>query len=247
MRGLWKLMWVEAKLFSREPMLGFFTLVFPLMMLFCFGGIYGNEPNDYFGGLGMVDVSVAGWTALVIATSAFMSLAVSAAAYREQGILRRLRLTPLSPLAVLAAQVAVLFVMTGLGMLLLIIAAKLVYGLRFDGSALSVAGAFALGALSMFSLGFVVAGLAPTARVAQVVGMVLFFPMIFLSGATIPLQAMQGAIRNYVKILPLTHVVGLLRGAWLGESWGQHLTEVAVLSGLLVVGVLISLKTFRWE
>jgi ABC-2 type transport system permease protein len=77
--------------------------------------------------------------------------------------------------------------------------------------------------------------------------MALFFPMIFLSGATIPLQAMQGAIRNYVKVLPLTHVVGLLRGAWVGESWGQHLTEVAVLSGLLVVGVLISLKTFRWE
>ncbi len=247
MRGFWKLIWIEAKLFSREPMLGFFTLAFPLMMLFCFGGIYGNKPSDYFGGLGMVDMSVPGWTCLVIATTAFMSLAVSAAAYREQGILRRLQLTPLSPAAVLTAQVAVLFVMTALGMVLLVTAAKLVYGLRFQGSAVSVAAAFALSSLSMFSLGFVLAGLAPTARTAQVAGMALFFPMIFLSGATIPLEAMQGAMKQYIKVLPLTHAVGLLRGLWLGEAWGRHLTEVAVLASLLVVGVLVSLRTFRWE
>jgi ABC-2 type transport system permease protein len=228
-------------------MLGFFTLVFPLMMLFCFGAIYGNEPSDYFGGLGMVDVSVPGWTCMVIAMTAFMSLAVAAASYREQGILRRLQLTPLSPAAVLAAQVAVLFAMTALGMALLVIVAKLTYGLRFHGSVVNVAAAFTLGSLSMFSLGFVLAGLAPTTRTAQTVGMVLFFPMLFLSGATIPLEAMQGAMREYVKVLPLTHVVSLLRGLWLGEGWGQHLTEVTVLASLLLVGVLISLKTFRWE
>jgi len=75
----------------------------------------------------------------------------------------------------------------------------------------------------------------------------LFYPMIFLSGATMPLEAMSDAMRQYVKVLPLTHVVTLLRGMWVGDAWGQHLTEVAVLGVLLVVGLVVSAKTFRWE
>jgi len=77
--------------------------------------------------------------------------------------------------------------------------------------------------------------------------MVLFYPMIFLSGATIPLEAMKGAIRTYAKAIPLTHVVTLLRGLWAGEAWGQHLTEVWVLGAIFLIGIAISAFTFRWE
>ena len=247
MRGFCQLTWVELKLVLREPMLGIFTVVFPLMMLFVFGGVYGNKPSDYFGGYGMVDVSVPAWTGLIIATTGFLSLAISVATYRERGVLRRLRLTPVRPQAILGAQIAVLLFMNGMGMCLLVIAAKLLFGLRFQGNILSVAGGFALGSLSIFAIGFFLAGIAPSARAAQAIGMILFYPMIFLSGATIPLEAMTGAIRQYAKVLPLTHVVTLLRGLWIGDSWGQHLTEVAVLSGILVVGVALSAWAFRWE
>jgi ABC-2 type transport system permease protein len=246
-RGFAKLAWIELKLFLREPMLGIFTLVFPLLMLFVFGGAYGNKPSDYFGGYGMVDVSVPAWTSLIIATTCFLSLAIGVATYRERGVLRRLRLTPVRPQAILGAQIVVLLFMTGLGMALLVIAAKLVFGLRFRGDVLSVVGGFVLGSLSIFSIGFLLAAIAPGARAAQAIGMLLFYPMIFLSGATLPLEAMTGVIRHLSRALPLTYVVMLLRGLWIGDPWSRHLTEVAVLGGVLVVGVALSAWIFRWE
>jgi ABC-2 type transport system permease protein len=139
------------------------------------------------------------------------------------------------------------FVMTLLGTVLLVVAGVLVYDLQFDGNALAVFGAFVLSALSFFAAGFVIAGVAPTARFAQVAGMVIFYPMLFLSGASIPLQELPEAVRSFSRFLPLTHVVTLLQGLWFGEPWGDHLTELAVLFGVLIGGVLLSAKTFRWE
>ncbi len=247
MKSLLKMTWIEAKLFLREPVGAFFTLVFPLMMLFLFGSIYGNVPTQYFGGRGTVDISVPAYTAMIIATTSLMGLTITMAAYREKGVLRRLRTTPISPLVILVAQVLVLFVMTMIGMLMLVIAGKLVYNLHFDGDAFSVLAAFVLSTLSFFALGFVLAGLMPTARTAQVVGMVILYPMLFLSGAGFPRELLPESILKISTFLPLTYVVTLLRGLWIGDAWSQHLTEVFVLAGLLVLGVIVSMKTFRWE
>jgi ABC-2 type transport system permease protein len=247
MRALAKYTWTEIKLFLREPIGAFFTLLFPLMMLFLFGTIYGNDPSSYFNGYGTVDVSVPAYTSMIIGTTGIMSLTITMSAYREKGILRRLRATPLRPEVILAGQVVVNFSMTVLGMVLLILAGILVYGLRFDGNPFSVALAFLLGSLSFFSLGFVLAGVMPTARTGQVVAMVIFYPMLFLSGAGLPLEMLPDGLRKFSNFLPLTHVVTLLRGLWIGEPWSEHTTEVLVLIGLMVVGVLISSKTFRWE
>lgn len=247
MRALTKYTWTEIKLYLREPIGAFFTLVFPLMMLFLFGTIYGNDPSPYFNGYGTVDVSVPAYTAMIIGTTGIMGLSITMSAYREKGILRRLRATPLRPQTILIAQVVVIFMMTAAGMILLILAGRLVYDLRFDGNPMNVVLAFVLGSLSFFSLGFVLASVMPTARTAQVVGMVIFYPMLFLSGAGMPLELLPDGVRNFSKFLPLTHVVTLLRGLWTGETWNQHTTEVIVLGSLLLGGLLISAKTFRWE
>jgi ABC-2 type transport system permease protein len=247
MRSLWKMTLMEAKLFLREPMAAFFTLAFPLMMLFIFGSIYGNEPIDFFGGRGSVDVSVPAYMAMIIGTVGLLSIAINMSTYRERGILRRYRTTPLRPHVILIATVLVHFVMTLLGTGLLIVAAKVVYNLHFDGNAALVLAGFVLAALSFFSLGFVIASLAPTARVAQAAGMIIFYPMLFLSGAAIPQEAMPESIRNVSRFLPLTHVVKLLQGMWFGESVSEHLSEIAVLGGVLIAGTIIAAWTFRWE
>jgi ABC-2 type transport system permease protein len=145
------------------------------------------------------------------------------------------------------AQVIVLFVVTLLGMLLLIVAGKLVYNLHFGGNALSVLMGFVLSILSFFALGFILAGLMPTARTAQVIGMVILYPMLFLSGAGFPRELLPETIKKIANFLPLTYVVTLLRGLWVGDPWSKHLTDVLVLAVILVLGVLISIKTFRWE
>ncbi|HHS97038.1 MAG TPA: ABC transporter permease [Chloroflexi bacterium] len=246
MRGLTKLTLVQLKLYLREPIAAFFTLFFAPLMLLLFGFIYGNDPMPIFGNRGTMDVSVPAYMALIIATVGIMSLPTATASRRETGVLRRFRATPLRPITYLVADVTVYFGMTVLGALLLLTTGKVAYHVRFDGRIVDLMLGFALATAAFLTAGYLIASLAPTARVAQVVGMVLFYPLIFLSGATIPLQVLPEAVRNVAEFIPLTHAVTLLQGLWFGEPWGDHLKEVAVLAGLLVVGAIAAACTFRW-
>lgn len=245
MRALGKLTWIELKLFLREPVGAFFTLVFPLIILFIFGGIFGNAPSPELGGRGSVDISVPAYSAMVIGTVGLIGLPIVLASYRELGILRRLRATPLPAWKVLAAQLIVNLLMTTLGMALLIVAARLVYGLRLPDAPLAVALAFVLASLSFCAAGFVLASLLRSARLAQVVGMALLYPMLFLSGAALPREIMPPTVRRLSEFLPLTHVTILMQDLWFGRGW--NLTAVAVLAALLTGGALISARAFRWE
>ncbi len=247
MRSLWKLTLVQAKLYLREPMSVFFTLFFAPLLLVLFGFLQGNAPDARLNGRGVIDMAVPAYTGLIIATVGLMSVPIATAARREAGMLRRFRATPLRPLSFLAADVLVYFVMTLLGIVLLFLVGKIGYNVRFEGDPLSVLAGFCLGTFAFFALGYILAGLAPTARTAQLAGTVLFYPMVFISGATWPLEFLPQAVQNVARFIPLTYVVALLKGLWFGESWGEHLTDVAVLGATLVVGVIVAARTFRWE
>ena len=247
MKSLLKMTWMEAKLFLREPANAFFTLVFPLVYLFLFGVISGNEPTPQFGGQRTIDASIPGLTAAIICITGLMSTTMAISTYREKGVLRRLRTTPIRPLFVLLAQVIVVFVMTALGMLLLVIVGKLVYDVHWTGNVPSMLAGFVLSSLSFFGIGFILASVMPTMRTAWIVGMVLLYPMMFLSGAFFAVELLPAGVQKVSAFMPLTYVVQLLRGLWNGDSWGAHLLDVGVLSGMLVLGVVISAKTFRWE
>ena len=244
---LLKMTWMEAKLFLREPASAFFTLVFPLIYLFMYGAISGNEPTPMYGGQRTIETAIPSLTAVIIAMAGLMSNTMTMAVYREKGILRRLRTTPVSPLVVLAAQVIVIFSMTCLGMLLLIAAGALVFHVRFAGNGLSMLAGFVLSSLGFFGIGFILAGAMPTVRTAWVVSMVLLYPMLFLSGAFFAVELLPAAIQKVSALMPLTYVVNLLRGLWVGEAWGKHLLDVGVLAGMLLLGIVVSVRTFRWE
>ncbi len=247
MKELRKLIITQIKLYLREPLAAFFTMAYAPLMLFLFGSIYGNDPVPIFGNRGTMDISVPAYIGLIIITVGLMGVPIATATSRELGVLRRYRVTPLRPLLYIISDVLVNYLMTLLGVLLLFLIGKIVYNVQFDGNVLSILLGFSLGSLSFFALGYLIAGLAPTARIAQVVGMVLAFPMMFLSGAGIPLEILPDSVRNVSQFIPLTHVVTLMRGLWFGEPWGDHVIELVVLSGVLVVGTLVAGKTFRWE
>ena len=101
--------------------------------------------------------------------------------------------------------------------------------------------------LFTYAVNYLIAGLAPNARAAQVIGMVVLYPMLFLSGAGIPLEVMPDSVRTISDYLPLTYVVRLLRGLWFGEPWGSLLLETSVLLGVLVTCTAIAVRLFRWE
>lgn len=94
---------------------------------------------------------------------------------------------------------------------------------------------------------FALAGIMPTARTAQIVAMVLLYPMLILSGAAWPRELMPATVLKLSTFLPLTYVVNLLRGLWAGEPWGIHILDIGVLVGMLLLGIIVSVKTFRWE
>jgi ABC-2 type transport system permease protein len=247
MRALWKMTWVQTKLYLREPVGAFFTLLFAPLVLILFGFIYGNDPTEMLGGRGAMDVTVPAYVGLIIGTVGLMGVPIATAAAREKGVLRRYHASPLRPLTYVVADVAVYLVMTLLGIALLFIVGRIAYHIRIDGNLISLGAGICLGAFSFMALGYLLAGLAPTARMAQIVGMVLFYPMMFLSGAAVPLELMPEGVLNVARFLPLYYVVTLVKGLWFGDGWGKHLVAVGVLGGVLIIGTVLSARLFRWE
>ena len=240
-----KMTFVEAKLFLRETSTVFFTFAFPLILLFVFGGIFSISSDDNIDGRQAIGVMVTGYMGLLIATTGITTMPTTIAAYREQGILRRLGVTPISPAIVVGAQLGVQLVMTAIGAVILMVAGRLAYGMEIPSAPLVVIPGLVLGAASLFAVGYVIAALIPTLRAAQVVGQALFFPMIFLSGATFPRADMPETVQRIADFLPLTHVVTLVQDLWFEQSW--NLVSLSVLVGILVVGTIVGTRTFRWE
>lgn len=247
MHGWLKLTWVETKLFVREPLALFFTLVYATLLLLLFGSMFGNTPELVYAGHGNVDASVPDYMAFVMAFNALFALAITLVGYRERGVLRRYQATPMRPEALLTAQIIMNFLMTTLGSLVLIVVGKAVFGLHFFGNPFSMLAAFILCTLSMFALGLLLASLAPSVRIATIVGLVLLLFMFFLSGGTFPMYFFPPALKQFAEFLPLTHAVSLLQGLWFGDAWGAHLADVLVLAACLVVGAVVSARFFRWK
>jgi len=247
LKSLSRLTVVQMKLFLREPMAAFFTLLWAPALLLLFGFIYGNEPTPFFGGLGFVDSQLPAYMGIIIVTVGMMSVPISTAEDRERGVLKRFHSTPLSPAIYLFANIFTYFIMSFIGVTLLFLLGKFVYHVQYGGNIFSVLAGFTISTLSFFSFGYLIASLSPTGRVANVVGMVTGFLMMFLSGAAIPIEVIGDKVGGISKYLPLTYVVRFLKGLWAGNSWGSHWLDLTVILGLLVVGSVLSTVTFKWE
>lgn len=247
MRAWCKLVVVSLKLYVREPAPAFFTLAFPSLLVLLFGAIYGNEPNPLFGGNGSMDIAMPGYTAMVLCTVGLMQVPIQLATFRETGVLRRLRVTSLRPIVYILADVTANLIMGLLSMVGFVLLGWLLYRVQFRGNLGAVVLAALLSALAMFSLGYLIASVAPSARSAMVIGMVVFYPMLFLSGAAMPSEILPAGVRNAARFLPLTHVVHLLRGVWFGAPWSDHYRETAILAGIFVICAALSTRLFRWE
>lgn len=246
MKPLMKIAWVETKLFARESQTMFFTFAFPLLMLIVFASI--NEiDGDSQNRLGQQSIAAmtTGFAGMVVAITALSAMPTTIAHYREHGILRRLQATPLSPAAVVGGQVVVQLLMTGAGLIMLLLSGVLFYGLEIPASIGFAILGLLLGSVSLFSVGFLIAAFVSTTRSAQVVGQAIFFPMIFLSGATFPRDEMPDTLLRIGDILPLTHAIELVQGLWFDSEW--NLGSLAVLAGFTVVGSAVGIRRFRWQ
>lgn len=238
---------VEFKCFFRNFISVFFTLIFPPLFLVLFGEIYGNDPTPMFDGLGTVDASVPAYICMVVCVTGIMSLPLSLTSYREKKILKRFKATPTTPVQIIVAQILVNLLMTVIGSILLVLIAEWRYDINFDGNILHVGIAFLLSVLCVFSIGFVIASVINNSKAATALANVVYFPMLFLSGATMPLETMPDSIKDIAEYIPLTHAVKLMKAAWAGKSLTDYDTSIIVLAAITVVCIIVSVVFFSWD
>jgi ABC-2 type transport system permease protein len=248
-RGLLKLTWLEIKIFMREPLGAMGTVVIPVVIFVGLGRLAGGRrmQTASLADRGLLRVDLPVFASVLIGISAVLSLVTIISIYREGGILKRLRATPLRPQTILSAHVLVKLLLTAVTLMLMMLAGKRYYPVDVAAPVFSFALALLISTGSILSIGFVIASVVPTARFAQPVGAIILYPMVGLSGLFVPVTALPPALQALTRVLPMTYAVSLLQGIWKGEAWSAHLTDIAALALVCVVGIALSAKLFRWE
>jgi ABC-2 type transport system permease protein len=247
LHGLCKLTWLEIKIFLREPLGAFGSIILPVLVFVVGGHFVGQFPPRVMDAAKFVRVGLPVCVAVLIALSGVLSLVTIISIYREGGILKRLRATPLRPQTILTAHVLVKLVLTVVTLALTLLAGKRYYPVNMEVPIFGFTLALLLSTWSILSIGFVIASIVPTARFAQPIGAAILYPMLGLCGLFVPLQSLPPALQAVARVLPLTYAVSLLQGIWKGEAWSAHLGDVAALVVVFVICTALSAKVFRWE
>ena len=248
LHGLWKLTWIEIKVFLREPLGAIGTIGVPVLLFVVLGRVANHRlPPPSFPGSGLSGADLPVLVSLLIAISAVLSLVTIISIYREGGILRRLRATPLRPYTILTAHVIVKLVLTAATLALMLMVGRRYFPPGAQVPWFSFTIALIISTWSILSVGFLIASIVPTARFAQPIGAVILYPMIAVSGLFVPVKALPPALHAVACALPLTYAVNLLRGIWNGDRWFTHLGDIAAMTVLFLVCTMLSSKVFRWE
>jgi len=245
MRAFPTLAWTEAKLLFREPAAVFFTLIFPLMLLLIFGSIYGNDPAEGWNGFGGMDISVPGYFAMILGTVTLLSIPIVISEYRNNGIFRRLRATPLHPSAIIGAHSLINLVLSAIGFLLLFAGGKAVFDLMTPAKPVALVLVLILCYVAFAVFGFVLGSAFRTPRTAQVVGNVIYFPQLFLSGASMPREMFSGNLRSWTEWMPMTQMANVIKQAWHGQDIAT--SSIVYLIVMTAISALVAVRVFRWE
>lgn len=248
LRGLSKLTWIEIKIFLREPLGALGTIGFPVLFFLVLGRAAHRRvapPSLLAGNLVRVDPPVL--VALLIAISAVLSLVTIISIYREGGILKRLRATPLRPQTILIAHVVVKLTLTAATFALTVVAGKRFYPVGAHVRLFSFTIALLISTWSILSIGFLIASIVPTARFAQPIGAIILYPMLAVSGLFVPVESLPPVLHAVARVLPLTYIVPLLQGIWNGDAWSAHVGDLTALALMFVVCTVLSAKVFRWQ
>ena len=248
MKGLWQLTWLEIKIFAREPMGLLGTLGVPVLVFLVLGRLMRGtvalptSPEAIFFKTGLPVLA-----ALLMSISAVVSLVTIVAIYREGGILKRLRATPLQPATILTAHVLVKLLFTALTLALLLLAGRRFYAPDSTATLLRFAAALLFSTLGVLSIGFLIASVVPTARFAQPLAGLIFYPMIALSGLFFPIAMLPTWLRAVSSVMPMTYAVSLLQGVWRGEPLASHLWDIAAIAVFGALFTALASRFFKWE
>jgi ABC-2 type transport system permease protein len=236
----------EARLFAREPGALFWILLFPTILICILGAIpsFRDEDPD-LGGLSVIDLYVPVSVLLSMTMAAIMAMPQVILAYREAGVLRRLRTTPVRPSVLLGAQVLLHTGAVVVASALVLVVGRVVFGTPLPQSWIGYAIAYLLAVLATFSIGAVLTAVSPNARVGNAICTIVLFPLMFTTGVWIPVQSMPHVLREVVGYTPLSAASEAMTQAMAGDfPDAKHLLVVAVWATVLSM---LSVRIFRWE
>ncbi|GAA1665716.1 ABC transporter permease [Glycomyces endophyticus] len=244
MSALLKLVQTEARLFVRDPVSFLLGLLLPAALLLGLGAVpMLREPSQDFDGIRFIDYFAPSVIVMTVAVIGLTSLPAVMAGYREQGILRRMKTTPVHPVKLLAAQLIVNLLAALVATVLVIVAGSLAFDVPLPGNPFGFALAFVLGIGAVFALGMLVAAVAPNARAASGIATVLFMAVMFFGGVYLPRFMLPEAVIRIGDFVPPG--VQSLLDTWNGDA--PDAVQLLVLAAVAVAAGAGAARIFKWE
>jgi len=237
----------ELRLSLRGMDMFIFAICVPLVVLIILGVIYGNKPAYDNAEYSFLEQSFGAISTIAICAGGVMGLPLVVSDYRNKKILKRFKVTPVSPAMILSVQVVIYTIYALVSLLLVYLTAKLIFGFQLSGNILHFISGYFLVMLSIFSIGMMVGGVAPNTKIAGIIASILYFPMLIFSGATLPYEVMPPALQKIADVLPLTQGIKLLKAASLGLPVDSVFVPIIVMAALAVICIAISVRFFKWE
>jgi ABC-2 type transport system permease protein len=232
-----RLLRAEVLLMARDPLTLTFVFVFPIVTMLIIGGSFGTTPDAAFEGVNPSHWYVASYLTVVIGATGLVMLPVHLAAYRERGVLRRLAAAGFPRWSFAVAELVMGVAMVVVAAALLLAVAAPVYGVPEVGQPGRVVAGFLFGAIGFVSLGVLLGSLLPSARAAQAVGLLLFFPSFLLGAGGPPPRVLGAGLRDVADVLPLTLVTNSIREPWLGLGPANGALVAVIVLALVAAAV----------
>lgn len=224
-----------------------FAVIMPIVVLIILGIIYGTKPAADGAEYTFLEQSFGALCTISICAGGLMGLPLVVAEYRERKILKRFQVTPVSPIKLLLVEFSIYVVYCIVSMLTIFPVAMLIWNVQIRGSLAAFLGCWLLTMVSTLSIGMMVGGVARDSKSASVIACILYFPMLFFSGATLPFEVMPPVMQKIVSIFPLTQGIELMKSAFLGLPMENAWLPVVVMAAVTVICTGIAVKFFKWE
>ena len=232
---------LERKMFWRNPTAAFFNFFLPLLFLFLFGAIFSGSQKD-------LNVLVPGIAGLSIMATTFSSLTMNITFLREEGVLKRIRGTPLPTGSYLSGVFASAVTNAFLQIAIVVVSGKLFFGIGWPKDWLALVVFTLAGVVCLASLGVAYSHVIPNFDSAAAYQNIVFLPVIFISSVFFDVEHVPAFLRHIAEALPLVHIIDGLRGAMVtGAGVADNLTALAVIALWTAFGIFFAIRGFRWE
>jgi ABC-2 type transport system permease protein len=240
-RLAWRQYRLERRLFWRNPSAAFFNFLLPLLFLALFGAILHGNQHD-------LNVIVPGIAGMSVLSTTFTALAYNMTFLREQGVLKRIRGTPMPGISYLLGIAGNAITNTALQIAIITVAGKLFFGTGWPRDWPELILFVAAGVLCFASLGVAFSHAIPNFESTPAYVNAVFLPVILISGVFYDAHHAPGFIKGVAQALPLTHVIDGISGAMVkGTSIATNISALGVIAAWAALGIALAVRGFSWE